>query len=65
MVKSCNECGFLLSPHQPIVSDNKLLICQDCLRIICSKCAKKKRNRCANKKCKSKKLRELTLEELD
>ena len=65
MVKSCNECGFLLSPHKPIVGDNKLLICQECLRIVCSDCAKKKRNKCPNKKCKSKKLRELTLEELD
>jgi len=65
MVKSCNECGFLLSPHNPISGDNKLMICQECLRIVCSDCAKKKRNRCPNKKCKSKKLRELTLEELD
>lgn len=65
MVKSCNQCGFLLSPYEPISGDNYLLICQDCLRIICKKCAKKKRNHCPNKKCKSKRLRELTLEELD
>ncbi len=65
MTKACNECGFLLSPHQPIAENNKLLICQECLRIVCIKCAKKKRNRCPNKKCKSKILRELTLEELD
>ncbi|HME52001.1 MAG TPA: hypothetical protein VKM55_07275 [Candidatus Lokiarchaeia archaeon] len=65
MTKSCNECGFLLSSHQPVAGDNKLLICEECLRIVCAKCAKKKGNRCPNKNCKSKKLRELTLEEID
>ncbi|MFX0102373.1 MAG: hypothetical protein ACFFCS_22600 [Candidatus Hodarchaeota archaeon] len=65
MVKSCNECGFLLSPHQPVSGDNKLLICEECLRIVCVKCLKKKRGHCPNKHCKSKKLRELELEELD
>ncbi|MHA1715811.1 MAG: hypothetical protein ACTSXP_09205 [Promethearchaeota archaeon] len=65
MTKSCNQCGFLVSAHLPAPKDNKLLICEDCLRIVCLKCAKKKRMRCPNKHCKSKRLRELTQEELD
>ena len=54
-----------MSSHQPVAGDNKLLICEDCLRIVCAKCAKKKGNKCPSKSCKSKKLRELTLEEID
>ncbi|GAB4331158.1 MAG: hypothetical protein Kow0069_38790 [Promethearchaeota archaeon] len=65
MTKSCNECGFLLSAHMPVTGDNILLICEECLRVVCLDCAKKKRMRCPNKHCKSKKLRQLTQEELD
>ncbi len=65
MTKSCNECGFLVSGHMPATSGNRLLICEECLRVVCEKCAKKKRMHCPNKHCQSSKLRALTEEELD
>ena len=64
MTKSCNECGVLFSPYEPVKADNYLLICENCLRIICKKCAKKKKNKCADKKCRGP-LRKLDIEELD
>lgn len=65
MVRSCNECGFLVSAHQPPTGGNVLLVCEDCLRVVCKACAKRKGNKCPNKACKSKRLRELTEEEID
>ena len=64
MVKSCNECGVLFSPYEPVKEGNHLLICQDCLRIVCLQCSKKKKNKgkCPDKKCRGP-LRQLEIEE--
>jgi hypothetical protein len=64
MVKSCNECGVLFSPYEPVKKGNQLLICENCLRITCKKCSKKSKGKCPDKKCKGP-LRALDIEELD